>query len=61
MVYRSHDFINKALGNFVGLTRLLEFVCFHTGRRPGRLVCHSIRAFVDSRADATAIARHDER
>lgn len=47
-VYRNHDYFNKALGNFVGLSRLLSFVCDQTGRAPGRLVCHSVRAYFDS-------------
>ena len=44
-VYRNHDYFNKALGNFIGLSRLLRFICIETGRNPGRLVCHSIRAY----------------
>jgi thymidylate synthase len=46
-IYRNHDYFNKALGNFVGLARLLNFVCEETGRQPGRLVCHSVRAYFD--------------
>lgn len=44
-VYRNHDFFNKALGNYIGLSRLLSFVCQETGRNPGRLVCHSVQAY----------------
>jgi hypothetical protein len=43
-VYRSHDYFQKALGNFVGLTRLLRFVCYHTGMEPGSLTCLSTYA-----------------
>ena len=43
-VYRSQDFYQKALGNFVGLTRLLQFVCDHTGMTPGTLTCNAIYA-----------------
>ena len=43
-VYRSHDYFQKALGNFVGLTRLLRFVCEHTGMKPGTLTCLSTYA-----------------
>jgi thymidylate synthase len=48
VVYRNHDYFNKALGNFLGLARLLRFVCRETGRNPGRLVCHSVRAYYDA-------------
>jgi thymidylate synthase len=47
-VYRNHDYFNKALGNFVALGRLLSFMCRETGRRPGKLVCHSVRAYYDA-------------
>lgn len=43
-VYRSHDYFQKALGNFVGLTRLLRFVCDHTRMTPGTLTCLSTYA-----------------
>lgn len=38
-VYRSQDFFQEALGNFVGLTRLLKFVCQRAGMMPGTLAC----------------------
>jgi thymidylate synthase len=44
-VYRNHDFLNKALGNFLGLGRLLQFIAAESGKTPGRLVCHSIHAY----------------
>jgi thymidylate synthase len=40
-VYRSHDYFQKALGNFVGLTRLLRFVCERSNMMPGTLTCLS--------------------
>jgi thymidylate synthase len=43
-VYRSHDYFQKALGNFFGLTRLLRFVCEHSNMRPGTLTCLSTYA-----------------
>lgn len=43
-VYRSQDFFQKALGNFVGLTRLLQFVCQHAGMTPGTLTCNATYA-----------------
>ncbi len=47
VVYRNHDFYNKVLGNFVGLGRLLHFICRSTGKQPGKLVCHSVHAYSD--------------
>lgn len=46
-VYRNHDFHNKVLGNFIGLGRLLRFICDQSGKQPGKLVCHSIHAYHD--------------
>lgn len=43
-VYRSHDYFQKALGNFVGLTRLLRFVCERSKMKPGTLTCLSTYA-----------------
>ena len=40
-VYRSHDYFSKALGNFVGLVRLLKFVAMHTNSQVGRIICIS--------------------
>lgn len=50
-VYRSHDYFSKALGNFIGLGRLLDFICKATRKRRGKLICHSIYAFVDPGAN----------
>jgi len=44
-VYRNQDYFNKALGNFVGLADLLNFVCQQSGRRPGKLICNAAHAF----------------
>jgi thymidylate synthase len=44
VVYRSHDYFEKALGNFVGLSRLLRFVCQHAKMEPGTLTCLSTYA-----------------
>lgn len=46
-VYRNHDFYNKVLGNFVGLGRLLQFICDQSGMQPGKLICHSVHAYHD--------------
>lgn len=45
-VYRSHDYFHRALGNLAGLTRLLRFVCQHTGLESGTLTCLSAYAFL---------------
>lgn len=44
-VYRNHDFFNKALGNFIGLGQLLDFICTASGKTVGRLLCHSVHAY----------------
>jgi hypothetical protein len=46
-VYRDHDFAEKALGNYVGLTYLLEFLCEHTKTEAGAVVCASTRARIE--------------
>lgn len=48
VVYRNHDFFGKVLGNFIGLGRLLEFICEESGKQRGKLVCHSVHAYYDS-------------
>ena len=45
-VYRLHDYFHRALGNLAGLTRLLRFVCQHTGLESGTLTCLSAYAFL---------------
>jgi hypothetical protein len=45
VVYRNHDFFNKALGNFIGLGQLLQFIATASGKTPGKLICHSVRAY----------------
>jgi thymidylate synthase len=47
VVYRNHDYFNKALGNLLGLSRLLQFIAEESGRGPGQLVCHSAHAYFD--------------
>ena len=44
--YRNHDYFNKALGNFIGLARLLTFISDETERRVGRLACYSTHAYL---------------
>jgi thymidylate synthase len=47
-VYRNHDYLNKALGNFLGLARLLLFIAKESNKKPGRIVCHSVHAYCES-------------
>ncbi len=55
-VYRNQDYFNKALGNFLGLGQLLEFVCQQSGHAPGKLICNAAHAFNGGRrADLTAL------
>jgi hypothetical protein len=49
-VYRSHDYFTKALGNFIGLSRMLQFVCDHSKMTPGTLTCLSTYATVQGKA-----------
>jgi thymidylate synthase len=52
-VYRSHDYFQKALGNFVGLTRLLRFLCLRTNMTPGTLTCLSTYATLQNQQAPT--------
>lgn len=47
-VYRNHDYCNKVLGNFFGLSRLLRFVGEESGRCPGMISCLSIHAYIST-------------
>jgi len=55
-VYRNHDYFNKALGNFVGLTRLLTFVCINTNKQPGSVTCHSVHYYIANKKAVDSIA-----
>ncbi len=45
-VYRNHDFIQRAYGNYLGLGYLAEFLCDQTGYSMGKLTCLSSNANV---------------
>ncbi|MEQ8195308.1 MAG: hypothetical protein RIB59_12550 [Rhodospirillales bacterium] len=45
VVYRSHDYFNRTLGNFIGLARLLNFICMQTGLEAGTITCQSVYAW----------------
>ncbi|MEI8704704.1 hypothetical protein [Pseudoalteromonas sp. B62] len=46
-VYRSQFFIDKAMGNLLGLARLQSFICREVGVSMGALVCHATYAQLD--------------
>ena len=48
-LYRNQHFIRKAYGNYLGLSRLLLFLCQEIGCEPGRIAC------VASHADAELV------
>jgi hypothetical protein len=52
-VYRSHTYVARALGNFIGLAALQAFVCVETGLEPGPLVCLSTYARLETGDDGS--------
>jgi hypothetical protein len=46
-VYRSHYYVQRALGNLFGLAHLQHFIAQETGQKMGPLVCHSSMAQLD--------------
>jgi hypothetical protein len=60
-LYRNHTFLSHAYGNYVGLGRLMAFICAETGTKPGDLVSVSTHADAElSHGRARAIAAVDE-
>lgn len=53
-VYRNHDFLNKAYGNYWGLCHLVCFIAQETASIPGPLTCISSHAYVQSKKRAIA-------
>ncbi len=51
-VYRNHDLIQRAYGNYLGLGYIMEFICDHTGYSIGRLNCLSSHASIANLAGA---------
>ncbi len=54
-VYRNHDFLKKAYGNYWGLCNLLQFLAAETNYLPGPLTCISSRAYIDNHKQALKI------
>jgi hypothetical protein len=48
VLYRSHYYVERVLGNFIGLSQLLAFVAKETDLEVGPLVCHSSYAKLES-------------
>jgi len=46
-LYRNHYYVERALGNLIGLSQLLYFVARESGLEPRGLVCHSTFARLD--------------
>jgi thymidylate synthase len=51
-VYRNHDFLQKAYGNYWGLCNLLRFLARETGMVAGPVTCISSHAYVDKHKPA---------
>lgn len=50
--YRDHEFAEKAYGNYLGLSYLLEFLCEQTRTAIGALTCVSFRARIEGHTRA---------
>ena len=48
-VYRNHDFLERAYGNYWGLCNLLNFIATEVQASPGPLTCVSSHAYVDKK------------
>ncbi len=51
-VYRNHDFLERAYGNYWGLCNLLMFLAKETCAAPGPLTCVSSHAYVSNKKTA---------
>jgi hypothetical protein len=51
-LYRSHFYVQKTLGNLLGLSQLLMFIAHEAELAVGTLVVHSIYAVLDKRPKA---------
>ena len=64
--YRNHFYIEKLLGNLIGLGRLMDFVCRETGLKVGSLTVLSTHAEIDRPNQArrgeidALLARYDQ-
>ncbi len=51
-IYRNHDFLRKAYGNYWGLSNLTKFLAQECHLAPGPLTCISSHAYVDIKKTA---------
>lgn len=58
-IYRSHYYLERALGNLVGLAQLMRFVAVETGLKVGRLTCLSTDAHLDVKSWGGVVATRD--
>lgn len=54
-LYRSHDYVEKAFGNFVGLTRCLRFLCQEADKPIGKVRCISINPHITNKTKALSL------
>ncbi|MBA2718816.1 MAG: hypothetical protein H0U52_06180 [Chloroflexi bacterium] len=54
--YRNQYYIQKALGNFIGLAALQQFIADHAGLELGTLSIHAFHAQIDPEASAGQVA-----
>lgn len=47
-IYRSHYYVERALGNLLGLSRLLAFVAQEAKAPSGSLTCHAVHATLEA-------------
>lgn len=53
-LYRNHNFVDRALGNYVGLVHLHQFLCDHTPYVMGTMSCISSHATIAMNAPSGA-------
>lgn len=54
-LYRNQHFIRKAYGNYLGLSRLLSFLCQEVGCEPGELTCIASHADAEINSQKRAV------
>ncbi len=53
-IYRNHDFVQRAYGNYLALGYLMQFLCEQTGYTLGTLNCLSSHADINNMAGASS-------
>lgn len=57
--YRSHFYVQRALGNFFGLAHLQHFIAQESGIESGTLICHSSMAQLELKTKGKHDAAHE--